>query len=330
MRSMPEISVIVPVYNTGHLLRKCVDSILNQTFTDFELFLVNDGSTDDSGQICDEYAAKDSRVKVIHQKNQGQSVARNNAIEQMQGSWVHFVDSDDWIHPQMLQRLYEAAKKHSADISVCDYAETTGEDPEVPEGSFQESLWKPKDFYMQHFITATVPVAKLMRREVLGSNRFPVGKYIDDEYIIYRLLFAREKLVYFPAPLYAYYTNVASLTKRAWNPRRLDAWQAYEEQIAFFRAMGDEDLIRFRYRGYLENGMVNLENAEKCNQDGQHDRVIRFMHKRMRSVIRRAWMAGAMDIWKDYDLLYSYYPYFSRLYRLYREVRFGGKWRKKQ
>ena len=316
---MPEISVIVPVYNTGRFLNRCVDSILNQSFSDFELFLVDDGSTDNSGAICDAYAARDSRVRVIHQKNQGQSVARNNAIAQMQGSWVHFVDSDDWIHPQMLERLYSAARENNVDISICGYAETTGEDPAVTEESLKVSLWTPKDFYMQRFINATIPVAKLIRRECLGDNRFPVGKYIDDEYIMYRVLFAREKLAYFEAPLYAYFTNVESLTKRAWNPKRLDAWGAYEEQIAFFEQLGDGQLVRFRYRGYLENAMVNLANAEEGNGDGQYDAVIRFMEKRMRSVIRRAWKQGEIDFCPDCDMLLRFYPFLTRVYRWYLE-----------
>ena len=117
---MPEISVIIPVYNTGVYLKKCVESILDQTFPDFELFLVDDGSSDESPQICDEYAAKDTRVRVIHQKNQGQSVARNNAIAQMQGQWVMFCDSDDWIHPQYFEILLSCMEKKKADIAICD------------------------------------------------------------------------------------------------------------------------------------------------------------------------------------------------------------------
>lgn len=309
--------MIVPVYNTEKLLNRCVDSILNQTFSDIELFLVDDGSTDGSGKICDDYMARDSRVRVIHQSNQGQSAARNQAIEQMQGSWVHFVDSDDWIHPRMLEYLYAAAGKWDADISVCGYAETTGADPVVPAESLESTLWTPKDFYMQRFINATVPVAKLIRREALGDNRFPLGKYIDDEYIMYRVLFSREKLAFFPAPLYAYYSNPDSLTKRAWNPRLLDAWDAYDQQITFFEEMGDMELVRFRYRGYLENAMVSMVKAEASSDYDQYIRVIPYMEKRMRGVVRRAWKAGAISFWSDFSILARFYPFLSRLYRRY-------------
>ena len=102
---MPEISVIVPVYKAEAYLHACIDSILSQTFSGFELILVDDGSPDGCGAICDDYAARDSRVRVIHQKNQGQAAARNHALAAAEGEWVCFVDSDDAVHPQMLERL---------------------------------------------------------------------------------------------------------------------------------------------------------------------------------------------------------------------------------
>lgn len=314
---MPEISIIVPVYNAEQFLSKCVDSLLNQSFTDFELILVNDGSPDGSGAICDEYAEKDSRVRVIHQKNQGQSVARNNAMEQMRGTWVMFVDSDDWMHPEALKRLYDAAKNQKVNISVCGYADTTGPDPEVSEESLAVEMWRPKDFYMQRFINATVCWGKLYHRDCFADIRFPVGKYIDDEYFTYRLLFAQEQLAVIPAPLYAYFVNPNSLTKRAWNPKRLDAWGAYEEQLAFFEALGDEDLVRYRYRGYLDNAMVNLRSAQNSPDTPDIEEKIAFIRKHIRKLIRRAWKRSCMDFWIDYDLLYQFYPVLTRAYRFW-------------
>ena len=314
---MPEISVIVPVYKAEAFLPKCIESILNQTFSDLELILVDDGSPDNSGRICDDYAARDGRVRVIHQENQGQSVARNNAIAQMAGQWVLFCDSDDWIHPETLERLYQAAREYGTEICIGGYAETTGEDPVIPEADLIPEIWTPKAFYMERFINATIPVVKLIHRDCLGDLRFPVGKYIDDEYIMYRLLFTQEKLVVIPAAFYAYFVNTASLTKRAWNVGRLDAWDAYEQQIAFFEALGDQELVNFRYRGYLENAMVNWEAAQNAPNREELAKTVAFMKKRIRSVIRRAWKAGAMDFWIDYDLLYRFYPLLTRGYRFW-------------
>ena len=120
---MPQISVIVPVYSAEKYLHRCVDSILAQTFTDFELILVDDGSPDNCGAICDEYARKDSRVHVIHQENQGQAAARNYGIEAATGEWVCFIDSDDEVHAQMLELLYHAITDGHIGISMCSAAE---------------------------------------------------------------------------------------------------------------------------------------------------------------------------------------------------------------
>ena len=120
---MPTISVIVPVYKVEKYIHRCVDSILNQTFSDFELILVDDGSPDNCGAICDEYAAKDSRVVVIHQENGGLSAARNAGIDwafaNSDSQWLSFIDSDDWVHPEYLQKLLDTAVNNSAEVAFC-------------------------------------------------------------------------------------------------------------------------------------------------------------------------------------------------------------------
>lgn len=316
---MQKISVIVPVYNSGKFLHRCVDSILSQTYPEFELFLVDDGSTDDSPEICDAYAAGDSRVHVIHQPNQGQSVARNNAIDRMTGDWVLFVDSDDWIHRESLERLYNAAMEHNTKISIAGYAETTGAEPEILPEQLRPEIWTPKDFYIQRYIHATLPVMKLIHRDALGELRFPVGKYIDDEYIVYRILFTQERLAVIPAPFYAYYVNTASLTKRPWNPGLLDAWQAFEEQIVFFEKLGDKDLIYRRYREYLENALANYESAGQAEQTPQILAVRKYMKKHIRRLIYRMWKRDYIFFWLDHDTLMEFCPLQTRVYRLWYE-----------
>lgn len=117
---MPKLSVIVPIYNTENYLRDCIESVLAQTFTDFELILVNDGSTDGSGSICDEYAGKDPRIRVIHQENGGVTRARKAAMRIAAGSWISFIDSDDWISPAMFDILLEKTATSAAQIVICD------------------------------------------------------------------------------------------------------------------------------------------------------------------------------------------------------------------
>lgn len=322
---MPEISVVVPVYKVEDYLHRCVDSILGQTYADFELILVDDGSPDTCGAICDEYAARDSRIRVIHQENGGLSAARNSGIDWVfansDSRWFTFIDSDDWVHPQLLESLLSAAKKHNTQISVCGFAETAGENPGVSPEELVSSRWEAEPFYREKFINATVAWGKLYSRSCIGENRYPVGKLHEDEFLTYRLLFTQGEIAYVPAALYAYYVNPEGITRKKWNPRRLDAWEAYEQQIAFFEERNDKTMVRHRYRGYLENAMVNLRYAEQDNTSGQYEQVLRFMHKRIRSILRRAWKQKEIAFWGDFDILYRFYPMLTRFYRLYLEIK---------
>ena len=117
----PKVSVIVPIYKAEAYLHRCVDSLLQQTMSDFELLLIDDGSPDNSGKICDEYAMKDARVRVVHQPNGGVSAARQKGLDEAQGEYVIHADPDDWVEPDILQQLYDKAKEEDADMVICDY-----------------------------------------------------------------------------------------------------------------------------------------------------------------------------------------------------------------
>lgn len=318
---MAQISVIVAVYKMPEFLPRCIDGILSQTFRDLELILVDDGSPDHCGAICDEYAKKDSRVHVIHKENAGVCVARNTGLDWVyansDSSWIFFHDNDDWIHPETLERLLDAAAGHNTKISICGYQQTEGADPVIEPGMLKPVSWTPADFYRQHFVNATVCWGKLYHRSCFETIRYPAGKYIEDEFVTYRLLFDCERLVVIPAPLYAYYINRAGITKKAWVPKRLDAWEAYEQQIAFFEELGDGELVKFRYRGYLENAMVNLDAAQNSPNAGELTAEIAKIKKHIRRLLRRAWKRGCMEFWIDYDLLYQFYPFMTKVYRFW-------------
>ena len=179
---MPEITVIVPVYKAEAFLADCIDSILSQTFSDFEVILVEDGSPDNSGRICDEYAAREPRISVIHQKNQGQAAARNHALAQATGKWICYVDSDDLIHPQMLQFLYDAARTQDAPIAMCEMLEAI----DLPEDflhprdpSFSCLTMDEETLVALHDgerYPAWVACAKLIRRELVEHYPFREGR----------------------------------------------------------------------------------------------------------------------------------------------------------
>ena len=325
---MAQISVIVAVYKMPEYLPRCIEGILNQTFRDLELILVDDGSPDNCGSICDSYASKDPRVHVIHKKNEGVCVARNTGLDWVyahsDSGWIFFHDNDDWIHPQTLERMLRAALDFQADISICGYQETGGEDPTICPDTLTPEVWLPKDFYIQRHVNATVCWGKLYSRRVFEGKRYPAGKYIEDEFLTYRLLFSCQRLAVIPAPLYAYFVNPAGISRKAWVPKRLDAWEAFEQQLVYFREMGDEELICFRYREYLENAVRYYDAALNAPNVSELKPQLRWMKKRIRDLIRRCREAQVLEFWPDYEMLSRFYPAAMRWQRLLREWRREG------
>ena len=235
---MHQISVIVPVYRVEKYIHRCIDSILNQTFSDFELILVDDGSPDNCGAICDEYAAKDNRIVVIHQENGGLSAARNAGIDwafaNSDSQWLTFIDSDDWVHPQYLQKLYDAAQSKNVEVSVCGFARTYGEEPEVNEAEIMPRVWSPEDFYVQRNVNAVIAWGKLYKKEAFAQIRYPVGRIHEDEFVTYRILFQCEYIAVLEAPLYFYYQNENGIMGSKWSRKRLDYFDAAMEQLEYF------------------------------------------------------------------------------------------------
>ena len=322
---MALISVISPVYNTEKLLPRCLDSILSQSFQNFELILVNDGSKDNSGNLCEDYAAKDRRIHVIHQNNSGVSAARNAALdwvmEKSDSKWILFVDSDDWVHPQIMETLLNLAMTYQVKVSACGFLETSDGTFVVKEEQLQPELWDAKEFYYRQPMLGTVPWGKLYAKECFADIRYPVGMYFDDEFVTYRILLAQEKIPMVTAPMYGYYINPEGLTKRPWTIRRLDVWKAYEEQIEFFKKLGDERLLRFRYREYIDNSYAQLVAAQSAPNASRLTKEIRYIKKCMRALFRRAWKIGYVEFWMDYDMLYACAPIRTKLYRFWLELK---------
>ena len=203
---MPEISVIVPVYNTEKYLRRCVDSILAQSFTDFELILVDDGSSDNCGVICDEYAEKDSRVRVIHQENAKLSAARNAGLEIAQGEWIAFIDPDDWIHKDYLRLLLSAADKDT-DVVVCGCMVTSSSDSNI------DCLTKDLGFRFvsrseieKNRIARTRVWGRILKKEAIGTLRFISGTEPTEDSCFNELFFRSDmKFKMTDAKLYYYF-----------------------------------------------------------------------------------------------------------------------------
>ena len=241
---MSAITVIVPVYKAEAYLADCMESILSQTFSDFEVILVDDGSPDNCGKLCDDYAAKYDCVSVIHQENQGQAAARNHAMTLAKGEWICFVDSDDLIHPQMLELLYGAATESGAPISQCGMLEAV----ELPadflnsrEACFDMLTMDEKTLVALHDADqypAWVACAKLIRRDLIESYPFREGRVYEDNEAVCRWVCNGGKLASTEEKLYFYRGNPDSTTKAAFRLKRLDYLWALESIIGFYGSLG--------------------------------------------------------------------------------------------
>ncbi len=250
---MPVISVIVPVYKVEPYLRRCVDSILAQTFTDFELILVDDGSPDNCGAICDEYAAKDSRIYVIHQKNGGLSAARNAGIDWVfansDSQYISFVDSDDWVHSRFLELLYEGIQRFHLNICQCRFLKTDGS-KEIPEVKETFLSITPDEHYT-HYYSATFPT-KLYARSCWNTMRFPEGQLYEDVAIWYKVLFAEKRIALVDATLYYYYINPNGIMQSQWTPPQMAQIRGWDDQLAFLRKRGLPDAVKNISDTYLK------------------------------------------------------------------------------
>lgn len=237
---MAIISVVVPVYKVEKYLDRCITSILNQSYNDFELILVDDGSPDNCGKICDEYAEKDTRIHVIHQANRGLSAARNAGIDwafkNSNSQWITFIDSDDWIDTRFLEELYKAAVQLNVDISICNYART--EDEGIVREPFLYEKYKVEEFYVMERIIATVAWGKLYKKKCFDGIRYPVGKLHEDEFTTYLILFNSSQIAFINVPLYLYFINYEGIMQSQWTLKRLDVMEAFETQLAFFKENG--------------------------------------------------------------------------------------------
>ena len=285
MTTQPKISVIVPVYKCEQYIHRCVNSILNQTFSDFELILVDDGSPDNCGKICEEYAKKDFRVKVIHQVNQGQAAARNNGVKEAQGEWLHFVDSDDIIHQKTLEILYKTAIDNDVKLSMC--------------SAFQgENI--PDDFSKNHNITANilnmdeenifhlcknekyyywVVWGKLLHKSIFLKHPLTEGRIYEDNAVVCKWLHEAQRVAVIPCPLYFYYINTSGTTKKDFTEKQLDILWAFEEQISFFHSLDYEKITEHLASYYFE---ISANMYYRAKHEGNNKKYIKIIkeHKK--------------------------------------------------
>ena len=260
------ISVIVPVYNVEQYLEKCVDSIIRQTYKQLEIILVDDGSTDSSGQICDLYKEKDNRIVVIHKKNGGLSDARNVGIDIASGELLAFVDSDDWIDDDMYEVLYQSLIKHDADIAECSYRNicighideetaNTGACVVADKLYAMENQLRWKDF-------RSIACNKIYKKYMFDNLHFPIGKLHEDEFTIYKTFYQAKKLVSIDLSKYNYVREREGSITSGFTERNLDKCEAMKEKLEFIRQK--EDLYPIRNKMEQAYYWVIFDALDEC------------------------------------------------------------------
>lgn len=253
---MYDLSIIVPVYKAENFLDRCVSSILAQTMPNFELILIDDGSPDRCGEMCDAYAKKDSRIRVLHQANAGQAVARNKALDIAQGEYFGFVDSDDFVHPQAFEILLKNAKEHHAQISVSGYRAVTGLVPHPTLGEISSRSWNGKEFLRHCLIDGVdkkpwVLWDKIFHRNCFKTLRFPEGRIYEDNAVVYRAIYEANTIADCDAELYYYFFNESSTVNQSFKLKHLDWLKVLEEMLPYFEEKQDAVLVDKLNRSYL-------------------------------------------------------------------------------
>jgi len=238
MSDFPLISVIVPVYRVEKYLDRCLQSITAQTYRNLEIILVDDGSPDSSGAICDAWAERDSRIRVIHKKNAGAGAARNTGLDVATGEIISMIDSDDYLEVHMYEHLLSMMTE-DVDIAECDICLTEQDDLEMDDGSKAETcVYDVVDAMRLHIrdeIFRQTPPNKLYRSKMIGDIRFPEGNLIDDEYFTYRVIGNAAKLARSSACMYAYRQQSGSAMHKPFSLKRLQGLEAKLQRLDYLK-----------------------------------------------------------------------------------------------
>ncbi|MEE0930753.1 MAG: glycosyltransferase family 2 protein [Acutalibacteraceae bacterium] len=319
---MPQVSIIVPVYNVEKYLHRCIKSILTQTFTDFELILIDDGSPDNSGVLCDEYAKKDNRIVVFHQKNGGAAAARNVGIDWVvshsESQWITFVDADDWIHPNMLEMMFSALKySDDALMSICDRVKVDSYSELFDKVEFKCECYDSLEFYAQFSQLVNVPWCKLFHKSLFTNHRFLVGKLYEDVFLIYKLLYEAKKIVYIDSILYFYYQNEDSVMHSKYHLRKLDEVEAGEEQLAFFKKINDDKNIRAALKRLMYYYTYHTEQLYKLPEGKKYARKLK--HKLIKLLIFKSKYCG-VSISENMWYYETAFPLFMKCYFRFKKL----------
>ena len=280
------ISVIVPVYKVEKYLDRCVQSIVDQTYRNLEIILVDDGSPDNCGAMCDAWAAKDSRIKVIHKENGGGAQARNVGLTCAKGDYIGFVDSDDYVHPEMYQYLHDMIRKTQADIAECGYYLTEKDvflQEEVEEGVQVFNTEEALRENIRDRICRQLLWNKLYKRETVGDIRMVEGKTIDDEFFTYRVLARANRVAVGKRIMYAYRQQNESIMHQKYSTKWLAAIEAKSCRYELIREQFPNLVLEcvtnliFSCMYHGQKAVKHLEGPEKQQAMDQLTSIVKGM-----------------------------------------------------
>ncbi len=282
---MEKVSVIVPVYNAGPYLTQCIDSILNQTYHNIELILVNDGSTDGSATICESYRQVDQRVRLINKRLGGGGVgaARNSALPLITGEFVLFVDNDDWLDPNHIEVLYKALKETDSDISIVNFTQFMEERSSyafhVTEKDYFQEVFTPQEWFSREYNGRfafsqcfTVPWCKLYKASIFENISYPEDEKVEDDYTTWKLYLMADRIVFTNLALYYHRKRETSVTKTV-DSTYVFPLKSIEERVTILSLIGfdiSEELRAYRWRlnlhreSYLASG--HMQEYQTCLQ----------------------------------------------------------------
>lgn len=306
----PLISVIIPVYNVEKYIDRCIVSVVEQTYKNLEIVLVDDGTPDNSGIICDEWAEKDDRIVVYHKQNGGLSDARNFGTARANGEFITYVDSDDYVLPEYVEHMYSNLVENEADISCCDFENVYSDDRKIKfdknenldkvskvsgKSACQDLLTSISGFYY------VVAWGKLYKRNLLEMYQYPVGRYHEDEATTYKYLYSSEFVVSSCKKLYAYFQNQQGIMHNKNRKRRDDIVWALNERTNFFRQQNDRTMEIAAW-----DGLVSFYIYE------EYDELKRFS-KDAYIFAKQHWFNGDLSLKAKFKfILYAISPHIYR------------------
>lgn len=288
------VSIIVPVYKVEKYIRRCLDSVLGQTVSAWEAILVDDGSPDNCGAICEEYAARDSRFHVIHRENGGLSAARNTGIEwalaHSDSQYLTFLDSDDWLHPQFLEVLMRSLEETGARAAMtarC-YTDTYTEAFPPCENTAPQVL-EAEDLFLLREWDFNFAWGKLYRKDSFHTLRFPEGKIFEDVFTTYQVLFAAGKIALTDVGLYYYFYNREGISHSPWNPKELVIFEGMRQQLDFYKTKGYHRAYEKEHRLYLNHFAYQITRIRENKADIEQNRhYIPKLRREMLRIIRES------------------------------------------